>query len=353
MKTPRECHAAFDVLDTLPRVRLAGSVTPLETLGNLSTHVGGAPLVVKRDDLTPLGMGGNKVRQLEFYLGEALAGGADTVLITGAVQSNYVRLTAAAARRLGMRCHAQLEARVDRHDAAYRESGNVLLDRIFGATIHHYDQGEDEAGADARLESIAATLAADGHRPYVIHLGPGHPSLGALGYVDAARELVAQTESVGLDAGHVVVASGSGATHAGLLFGLRLFGADLPVTGACVRRDASRQRERIASHCESLAELLGVRNPVTAADIVCDDRFLAPGYGRSGPAAREAIALAAHCEGLLVDPVYTAKSLACAIDIAGTRATAGAVLFLHTGGTPAVFGYADDVLAAVNAAPST
>lgn len=347
MQYPGELHEAFETLDRLPRVRLAGTVTPLEALRNLSARVGGAALVVKRDDLTPLAMGGNKVRQLEFILGDALAKGADTVLITGAVQSNYVRIAAAASRRLGLSCHVQLEARVDRDDSAYLESGNVLLDRVLGATIHHYHDGEDEAGADRRLDEIAAKLADEGRNPYVIHLGPGHPPLGALGYVDAARELVGQVESVGLDVSHVVTASGSGATHAGLLFGFRLLGVSTPIAGACVRRDAQRQFERIAAHCEGLAKILGVDNPVTPRDIVTDDRYFAPGYGLAGESAREAIRLAAHCEGLLVDPVYTAKSLALAIDAASTAAADGAVLFLHTGGVPAIFGYPNDVLAAV------
>ncbi len=347
MQYPGELHEAFAALDRLPRVRLAGTVTPLETMRNLSARAGGAALVVKRDDLTPLAMGGNKVRQLEFILGDAMAKRADTVLITGAVQSNYVRLAAAASRRLGLSCHVQLEARVDRDDPAYRESGNVLLDRLLGATIHRYHDGEDEAGADRRLDEIAAGLADEGRRPYVIHLGQGHPSLGALGYVDAARELVGQVESVGLDVSRVVTASGSGATHAGLLFGLRLLGVPTPVAGACVRRDAERQRARIAAHCDSLSQLLGVDNPVKDGDIVTDDRFFAPGYGLAGEAAREAIRLAAHAEGLIVDPVYTAKSLALAIDAARATSAGGAVLFLHTGGVPAIFAYPDDVLAAV------
>jgi D-cysteine desulfhydrase/L-cysteate sulfo-lyase len=146
---------------------------------NLEARIGGVRLYVKRDDCTGLALGGNKVRQLEFYMGEAQADGADTVLITGAVQSNFVRLTAAAARKLGMDCHVQLEERVPNTDPAYRNSGNVLLDRILGATIHSYSEGEDEAGADRRLGEIAAELESRGRRPYIIHLAPGHKPLGA------------------------------------------------------------------------------------------------------------------------------------------------------------------------------
>ncbi len=328
---------AFAALAARPRARLCATVTPIERLPRLSKQLGGATLFVKRDDLTPVAMGGNKLRQLEFYVGEALAEGADTLLITGAVQSNFVRLAAAVACRAGMQCHLQLEERVDSCAPEYRESGNVLLDRLFGATLHRYPVGEDEQGADAELERLANGLRDAGRRPYVIHLGPDHPPLGALGYVDAAREIVAQLETGGIDIDRVVVASGSGATHAGLLFGLRLLDVPIAVTGICVRRPAAAQRQRIVGHCEGIAALLGVANPVSAADVLLDDRYLAPGYGKPGAEAREAIRLAARQEGLLVDPVYTAKALAGALQAAATPGAG--VLFVHTGGSPAIFGY--------------
>ncbi|MBT3324723.1 MAG: pyridoxal-phosphate dependent enzyme [Gemmatimonadales bacterium] len=157
---------------------------------NLSAAVGGVDLYVKRDDCTGLAMGGNKARQLEFYLGEALEQGASAVLITGAVQSNYVRSTAAVAAKLGLRCIVQLEQRVPDMSELYHRSGNVLLDHVLGAEVRTFREGENEAGADAELERMAAELAAAGERPYVIHLSGGHPPLGALGYVDAATEIV-------------------------------------------------------------------------------------------------------------------------------------------------------------------
>jgi len=201
---------ALGRLDALPRARLAHTPTPLEALPNLAASLGGARLYVKRDDCTGLAFGGNKVRQLEFYLGEAQARNADTVLITGAVQSNFVRLAAAAARKLGMEIHIQLEERVPKTDPAYRSSGNVLLDRLLGATLYSYSDGEDEAGADKRLRAIAAELEAQGRRPYVIPLAPGHPPLGALGYVEAARELLDQLAAQELGLDEIVVSSGSG-----------------------------------------------------------------------------------------------------------------------------------------------
>ena len=152
----------------------------------------GLNIVVKRDDATGLAFGGNKVRQLEYYFGRALDQGADTVLITGAVQSNYVRTTAAAAAKLGLRCHVQLEDRVPLYDESYVNSGNALLNKLLGAIVHTYPQGEDEAGADARLHEIADEERRNGHNPYVIPLDPGNPPTGALGYVECAIELVEQ-----------------------------------------------------------------------------------------------------------------------------------------------------------------
>jgi len=204
---------------SLPRTPFLPWMTPIEHQPRLSAALG-IDLLVKRDDLTGLAFGGNKVRQLEFYFGRARAADADTVLITGAVQSNYVRVAAACAARLGMACHVQLEERVPDVDAVYRTSGNVLLDQLLGATLHAYPVGEDEEGADRRLRQIADGLERQGRRPYVIPLGAGNPPTGALGYIRCAEEILGQTG----DFDHVVVASGSGHTHAGLLFGLRAFG---------------------------------------------------------------------------------------------------------------------------------
>jgi len=266
------------------------------------------------------------------------------VLITGAVQSNYVRVTAACAARLGMQCHVQLEERVAGMDETYRHSGNVLLDDLLGAVRHAYPHGEDEAGADRRLNEIAAELQAKGRKPYVIPLGPDNPPLGALGYVDGARELLGQAQG-GFD--YLVLGSGSGLTHAGLLFGLRLLGWQGRVIGICVRRPAAAQAQRIAGHCQRLGELLGVANPVIAADIELRDQVLAPGYGLMNPPVAEAIHLAASLEGMLVEPVYTGRALAGLIDARQADAIDGGsrVVFLHTGGLPALFGYERDLRA--------
>ena len=327
----------------LPRVHLCHAPTPLEAMPNLGARFREVALFVKRDDCTGLAFGGNKVRQLEFYLGEARSVGADTVLITGAVQSNFVRLAAAAARKLGMDCHIQLEERVPGTDAAYHTSGNVLLDRILGATIYPYPEGEDEQGADRRLNEIADELRSRGRSPYIIPLAPGHKPLGALGYVVAAQEILKQLEDLDFSLDEIVVPSGSGHTHAGLLFGLRAFGCNVRVTGVCVRRPADAQKQRIQSRCNEIAELLGVTSSVGDDDIHLTGKFLQPGYGRLNQATIRAIELAARTEGLILDPVYSGRAMAGFVDRAAEASAGSSLLLIHTGGTPAVFAYGADL----------
>ena len=325
-----------------PRARLGHAPTPIDPAPNLGASLG-IDLFIKRDDCTGLAFGGNKVRQLEFHFGEARASGADTVLVTGAVQSNLVRIAAAAARKLGMAAHIQLEDRVSDGGETYRTSGNLLLDRLLGATLHAFPEGEDEAAADAALERRAAMLAAEGHRPYVIHSAPGHAPLGGLGYVLAAEEIVEQAPGTGFDA--VVCASGSALTHAGMLVGLRALGERAPVLGICVRRDAAGQGARVAQVASALAAMIECPDAFDAGDVDVSDAVLAPGYGRLNEAAREAMAMAAGHEGLLLDPVYTAKAMAGLIAHvrSGRIAPGSRVLFVHTGGQPALFAYADSL----------
>ena len=331
--------ATLGRFESLPRAALSHLPTPLEELPNLTETVGGARLYVKRDDCTGLALGGNKTRQLEYYLGDAVARSADTILITGAVQSNYVRMAAAAARKLNMDIHIQLEQRVPLDDAAYQNSGNVLLDRLLGATLHSYATGEDEGGADRRLEEIADDLRRRSRRPYVIHLGLGHMPLGALGYVRAAVELLDQMEAMGLRPDEIVVGSGSGHTHAGLLFGLRALSSPVRVTGSCVRRAKGEQAPRLLDHCRRLATFLEIANPVRDSDVELIDDFLAPGYGQLNAPTIEALRLSARREGLILDPVYTAKAMAAAIHRARALGRGKNIVFVHTGGVPANFGY--------------
>ena len=341
---PADAEAVYGKLDTLPRTALGHVPTPLEQAPRLSTLNRGARIWVKRDDCTGLAFGGNKVRQLEYHLGAALAADADTIVITGAVQSNFARLAAAAARVNGLDIHIQLEQRVDRSDDGYLYSGNVLLDRLLGATIHNFPEGEDEAGADANVNAIAGQLRDQGRRPYVIPLGPGHAPLGALGYVRCARELAAQLSDQDAHPDAIVVPSGSGATHAGLLFGLRLAGIATPVTGICVRRTAVAQADRIADTCARIALLLDVPNPVAPGDIALDDGFLAPGYGILNGPAKRAIRDAARAEALILDPVYSGKAMAGALSLARDLTPEKSIVFVHTGGAPALFAYGPDII---------
>jgi D-cysteine desulfhydrase family pyridoxal phosphate-dependent enzyme len=332
--------SALSGLDTFPRVPLGHSPTPLDQAPALGRELG-VDLYIKRDDCTGLAFGGNKVRQLEFYIGAAVAERADTVLITGAVQSNFVRLAAAAARTVGMEIHIQLEERVPDVDESYRSSGNVLLDKLLGAHLSSFPVGEDESAADASLEALAVELAGKGRRPYVIHLGVDHPPLGALGYVVAARELAIQMAERELDFDHVGVASGSALTHSGLLVGLRALGNNVPVTGICVRRGADEQRPRVFKRCREVAALIGREDCVTESDVAVSDALLAPGYGQMNTATMSAMAMAARLEALMLDPVYTGKTMAGLVALArgGTFQPGARVLFMHTGGLPALFGY--------------
>ncbi len=334
-----EAVGPFGRLDELPRVRMADAPTPLERLRNLEAQIGGPALYAKRDDTQPIAFGGNKVRQLEFYFGDALDQGADTVLITGAVQSNFCRTCAAFAAKLGMECHIQMEDRVPKNDPLYRQSGNVLVSRLLGADLTIFPRGEDEEGADAELEDLAQRLRDDGRKPYVIHLAPGHAPIGALGYIEAAREIAGQLEADGTDPTGYVVPSGSGATHTGLLFGLRALGIETPVLGICVRRDAGQQRPRLVRRCAEIAEILGIPSPVTEDDIQITDAFLAPGYGILNEPTREAITTGAKTEALMLDPVYSGKAMAGFLDWARSAGSDDCLVFVHTGGTPGIFAY--------------
>lgn len=332
------------LLARFPRAQLLSGKTPLERLDRMSDRLG-IDLWLKRDDLTGLGFGGNKTRQLEFYFGEALKKGADAVLITGAVQSNFVRSTAAAAARLGLKSVLQLESRVPGMGAQYYSSGNVLLARILGAEHITYPEGEDETGADAALHTRADELRAEGYKPYVIHLGVDHPPLGALGYVVGGAELCGQMSDFDV----AVVPSGSGSTHAGFLTGLRLSGQEATVFGICVRRDRAQQRSRMKTVLQKLADLMDVDPVLTMGDINTSDSALAPGYGKMGPSTQDALTLMARVEGIFLDPVYTAKTFAGLIDLCerGQINSGQKVVLLHTGGLPALFGYQDDLTFAV------
>ena len=330
-------------LDQLPRVKIGHLPTPLERLDRVAERLDAKQLLVKRDDCTGVGLGGNKVRQLEFHFGLARSEGADMVLVTGATQSNYVRTTAAFAAKLGLKCHVQLEDRVPGVGELYKTNGNVFLDQLFGATISTYDEGEDEHGADRKLRQIAREYEEIGHRSYIVPLAPGNPPVSALGYVNAAREILVQCETAEITLDEIIVASGSGETHAGILYGLRALGSEIPVTGICVRRTADLQVERVQKKFLALNDLTGLSIDLNDRDIQLNDRYLAPGYGLINDHAVEAMRLGGHLEGLVLDPTYTAKTFAGFIERVKDAGKDKSLLFIHTGGTPAVFAYQDQV----------
>jgi L-cysteate sulfo-lyase len=324
-------------MDSFPRVSLAHLPTPLEPLTRLSRYLGGPDIWIKRDDCTGLGSGGNKTRKLEFLIADALQRGADTILTLGAVQSNHVRQTAAAAARLGLACHALLETEVPCMEPSYVGSGNVLLDGLLGATVEYHEHGSDLPFIAAKR---ASELKKSGRRPYVIPVG-GSNAIGALGYVDCARELVSQMQQAGLSARRLVHATGSAGTQAGLLVGLQESGIVLPLHGISVSADEATQHAKVRALVDDTAGLLGCSTIIEDTAIHVNDTWVGPGYGMPTEAMREAVRLGAEQEGILLDPVYSGKAMAGLIGMIrdGELAPGDAVVFLHTGGSAGLFAY--------------
>jgi L-cysteate sulfo-lyase len=324
-------------LADFPRIPLAHLPTPLEPLPRLSEALGGPSIWVKRDDCTGLGGGGNKTRKLEFLMAAARQHGADTIITPGAVQSNHARQTAAAAARLGLGCHLLLEGIAADSDRDYRGSGNILLDRIFGAHLHHFPNDTD---LDLAAESLAEELREGGRVPYVIPTG-GSSALGALGYVGCAVELMEQAKKQKLSIDHVILATGSAGTQAGLLTGLHLHRSKISVLGMCVSRSAAEQEKKVGKLCAETLELLACKRPLPREAVRTNGDYVGQGYGLPTGAMIKAVALAAGSEGLLLDPVYTGKAMAGLVDLArnGEFSADDNLVFLHTGGSPALFGY--------------
>lgn len=335
-------------LARFPRVRLFPAPTPLERLDNLTRALGGPEIWIKRDDCTVLATGGNKVRKLEWLIGEARAQGASHIVTQGAVQSNHVRQTAAAARRHGMTCTALLEHRVDTNDRDYLGSGNVLLDKLFGCRIEYRPAGGD---MNAAAEERGAELRARGEKVYVIPGGGSNP-VGALGYVSCAQELMQQADEMGLRIDLVVTATGSAGTHAGLVVGLEGMNAGVPVLGIGVRLPRDRQEENVHRLAQATADHVGIKAaiPRQAVEANCD--YVGDGYGIPTKGMGEAVAMLARTEGILLDPVYSGKAMAGLVDLVRKRAIGAdkTVVFLHTGGAVGLFGYTSFLEASLEAA---
>jgi L-cysteate sulfo-lyase len=325
------------LLSRFPRVSLAHLPTPLELMPRLSEHLGGPKIYVKRDDCTGLGTGGNKTRKLEFLVADAIEKKADVIITQGAVQSNHARQTAAAACKVGMDCELIFEKRVEDADDAYKTSGNVLLDRIYGANIREVAKGSD---MDAEMEALAKELRAAGKTPYIVP-GGGSNTIGALGYLNCALEFMTQANDEGIVIDHVVHATGSAGTQAGLAVGLKMTHSNIPLLGIGVNAPRDAQEEKVWKLAEETAEYVGAPGCVQREDIVANCDYVGDGYGLPTKAMNDAVLLLARLEGLLFDPVYSGKGLAGLIDLVqkGHFNGADSIVFIHTGGSAGLFGY--------------
>jgi len=320
-----------------PRLHLAHLPTPLEPLKRLSQELGGPEIWIKRDDCTGLSTGGNKTRKLEFLMAEAEAQGADLIMTQGATQSNHARQTAAFAAKLGMSCHLLLEDRTQSQDANYNGNGNVFLDHLHGATTEKRPGGLD---MNAEMEAVADKFRAEGRKVYTIPGGGSNPT-GALGYANCALELIAQANDRSLAIDHLVHATGSAGTQAGLIVGLKAMNANIPLLGIGVRAPKAKQEENVYNLACQTAEKLGCAGVVQRADVVANTDYVGAGYGIPNEGTIEAIRMFAQLEGILLDPVYSGKGAAGLIDLIrkGHFKKGERVVFLHTGGSAALFGY--------------
>jgi L-cysteate sulfo-lyase len=308
-------------------------------MANLTALLGGPRLWVKRDDCTGLSTGGNKTRKLEYLMAEAIAARADVVITQGATQSNHARQTAAAAAKLGMKCHILLEDRTGSTDPDYTDNGNVLLDRLHGATV---DRRSGGSNMQQEMEQLAEQLKADGARPYVIP-GGGSTPVGALGYVSAAMELASQAAARGLRMDYLVHATGSAGTQAGLVAGLHAINSDTKLLGIGVRAPQEKQEAMVYDLACRTAEHMRMRGGIPRELVAANCDYVGAGYGLPTAGMLEAVEILARTEGLLLDPVYSGKGMAGLIDLIrkGYFKANDNVVFLHTGGSVALFGYGD------------
>ena len=320
------------------KFKLTTLPTPLHPLKRLSVYLGGPEIWVKRDDLTDMAMGGNKTRKLEYLVADALSKGCDTLVTAGAIQSNHCRQTAAAANRAGLSCHLVLNGNPE---AA--PQGNLLLDTLFGPTIHWVTRDERES----RVNKLGEELKETGLKPYIIPVG-GSNGMGAIGYVDAMLEVMKQAYAIGTNFDLIIVASSSGGTQAGLQLGAILSGFSGTIMGISIdsgKIDGPIYREKMARIAAESAAILGepIRLEPENFKLNCD--YLGQGYSVMGELERNAIHLAAEQEALLVGPVYTGRALGGLIDLirSGVIGKNERILFWHTGDTPALFAYSSEL----------
>lgn len=320
-----------------PRHFLAHLPTPLERLDRLTRELNGPEIWIKRDDCTGLSTGGNKTRKLEFLMAEAELQGADLVMTQGATQSNHARQTAAFAAKMGMACHLLLEDRTGSNNANYNNNGNVLLDHMHGAITEKRPGGGD---MNAEMEKVADRYRAEGRNVYTIPGGGSNPT-GALGYVNCAFEMLGQFNDRNLKVDHIVHATGSAGTQAGLITGLKAMNAQIPLLGIGVRAPKPKQEENVYNLACATADKLGCPGVVRREDVVANTDYVGEGYGIPTPGGIEAIRMFAELEAILLDPVYSAKGAAGLIDLIrkGHFKKGERIVFVHTGGSVALFGY--------------
>jgi len=322
----------------LPKASLGYFPTPLIELTRLSAKLGGPKIYMKRDDNTGLALGGNKTRKLEYIMGDALAKGADTVITAGAIQSNHCRQTAGAAASLGLECHLVLGG-----EEPTQPQGNLLLDKVYGCHIHW--AGENRKGED--IPALVEQLKAEGKKPYIIPYG-GSNELGAVAFIEAYKELDSQRRDLNVTFTHIIFASSSGATHAGLIIGNKILETNCQLVGINIDKgemDKVPFDEHIISLANSTAQLIEADYQFTANDLILNSNYVGDGYGVIGELENEAIAMTAQNEGILLDPVYTGRAMGGLIDMirTGQIKSEDTVLFWHTGGAPALFAYAEDL----------
>jgi D-cysteine desulfhydrase len=329
-------------LAKFPRRRYTQGQTPIEKLTRLSNELGAPNLYIKRDDLLGLMGGGNKTRKLEFLVADALSQGADTLITCGAVQSNHCRLTLAAAVKEGMKCRLVLEERVA---GSYNPdaSGNNFLFRLLGVEkIKVVPVGSDMM---EEMQQVANAVTDEGRKAYIIP-GGGSTPIGATGYVACAEEILSQAFEKGLNIDRIVCASGSAGTHAGLVSGFFGNNSNIPVIGINVSRTKDEQEKLVYDLAQRTAEHVGIQSSIPREAVVCFDEYVGPGYSLPTPEMVEAVKMLAMSEGILLDPVYTGKAMAGLIHLVrkGYFSKDENVLFIHTGGSPAIYAYIPDIL---------
>jgi L-cysteate sulfo-lyase len=337
-------------IDAYLQVHLAQLPTPLEKLDALTKAIGGPNIYIKRDDQTGLAFGGNKARKLEFIMADAVEKKCDVILTTGGIQSNWCRSTAAAARAWGI--HPILIL-LKTHDAPRGIDGNLLLDYIFDADVRIIEVPEDGA-VDRKeiIESIAEEQEKLGHKPYVVPVGGSAPEgsmevpLGALSYTKAFLEIYRDVKKRKIKADYVVFATGSGGTQAGLVVGAKALGSPIKVLGISLSRESASVRENVADIATDTARMLNLNMTFLPEEILVSDDYVMEGYGILTQEIADAMKLVARTEGVLLDPVYTGKAMAGLIDLAkkGYFKKDDGVIFIHTGGTPAIFAYKEQLL---------